>query len=71
MAAASRAYSACWQWGHATRHGNDDDGFYERQESYDAAELVLYDSIRSDLGIVPEAEPTDPPLPGSGWGPAE
>lgn len=50
--AAADAYSAAWRWGHETRHGEDDDGFYKRQAVYDDAEVVLLVAIRLDLGIV-------------------
>jgi hypothetical protein len=45
------AYSACWRCGHQTRYGNDDDTFYDRQETYNDAELIFYDAIRRDLGL--------------------
>lgn len=66
LAAADAAYDACWRWGHATRHGSDDDLFYERQEEFDSAELILYDAIRRDLGLG-GAFRDGRPLPGSGW----
>jgi hypothetical protein len=55
LAAADNAYNACWRWGHVTRYGSDDDTFYEPQEDYKSNELVLYDSIRRDLGHDPGA----------------
>jgi hypothetical protein len=60
--AASAAYTACWQWGCKIRHGQDDDGFYRRHETYAEAELELYNAIRHDLGI----ESTHLPLPAGG-----
>lgn len=71
LAAADDAYSACWQWGHLTRYGADDDGFYDRQETFNDAELVLYDAIRRDLGIVSVIDDDGRPIPGSGWSAVE
>ena len=70
LAAADNAYSACWRWGHQTRYGNDDDTFYDRQETYNDAELIFYDAIRRDLGLTSVIE-DGRPIPGSGWGPVD
>ena len=67
LAAADAAYNACWQWGHLARYGSDDDAFYDRQEIYSDAELVLYDAIRRELGLVGVIGKDGRPLPGSGW----
>jgi hypothetical protein len=66
LAAADDAYNACWQWGNDTTHGNDDDRFYERQEEFNSAELVLYDAIRRNLGL-PGVIQDGRPIAGSGW----
>ena len=66
LAAADNAYNACWRWGHVTKYGIDDDTFYERQEDYNSNELVLYDSIRRDLGMAGVLQ-DGRPIPGSGW----
>jgi hypothetical protein len=66
LAAADNAYNACWRWGHVTRYGSDDDTFYERQEDYNSNELVLYDSIRRDLGMAGVLQ-DGRTIPGSGW----
>lgn len=50
-AKASVAYSATWQWGHATRHGRDDDAFYENQDVADIAQIALLQAIRADLNV--------------------
>lgn len=49
--AANRAYSAAGRWGEGTIHGQDDDGFYDRQADYDAAEKAFLVAMRLDLGI--------------------
>lgn len=67
LAAADDAYNACWQWGHYTRHGNDDETFYDRQDEFNAAELVLYDAIRRDLGLTGVIGQDGRPVRGSGW----
>lgn len=66
LVAAGEAYGACWQWGHNTSYRSDDDAFYDRQAGFDSAELVLYDSIRRDLGLVGAIQ-DGRPLPGTGW----
>lgn len=66
LAAADEAYNACWRWGHETRYSSDDEAFYDRQDEVSSAELVLYDAIRRDLGLVGVLE-DGRPLPGSGW----
>jgi hypothetical protein len=66
LAAADGAYNACWRWGHKTRYRNDDESFYDRQDEFSSAELVLYDAIRRDLGLVGVVE-NGRPIPGSGW----
>jgi hypothetical protein len=71
LVAADGAYNACWRWGQLTRHGHDDDAFYDRQETYNDAELVLYDAIRRDLGLVGVIGQDGRPLPGSGWAAVE
>ena len=48
---ASVAYSAAWQWGHSTRHGQDDDEFYDNQEIADRAQIAVLQAIRSDLSV--------------------
>src|SRR5207248_11412239 len=70
LAAADAAYNACWKWGHLTRYGNDDGDFYDRQEIYNDRELVLYDAIRRDLGLVGVIQ-DGRPIAGSGWAAAE
>jgi hypothetical protein len=60
-----RSGSVEWR-GHHARHGDDDGEFYDRQEKLDAMELVLYQGIRRDLGVVPSTV-AGGPLPGSGW----
>jgi len=42
------------------------DTFYERKEDYNSNELVLYDSIRRDLGMAGVLQ-DGRPIPGSGW----
>src|SRR5665647_3462696 len=42
------------------------DTFDERQEDYNSNELVLYDSIRRDLGMTGVLQ-NGRPIPGSGW----
>ena len=54
--AASEAYSAAWWWGHKTRHGRDDDEFYDGQERSQATEAVLLERIRRDLHVPEEDE---------------
>jgi hypothetical protein len=70
LAAADAAYNACWTWGHLTRRGNDDVEFYDRQEMYNDRELVLYDAMRRDLGLVGVIQ-DGRPIAGSGWAVAE
>lgn len=70
LAAADGAYNACWQWGHRTKYGSDDDAFYDRQEAYNDAELTFYDAIRRDLGLTSVIQDGRPML-GSGWGAVE
>jgi hypothetical protein len=70
LAAADDAYNACWRWGDQTTHGRDDEPFYDRQDEYNDAELVLYDAIRRDLGISSVLH-DGLPIPGSGWAVAE
>ena len=70
LEAVDRAYTACWAWGLYSTYGEDDEAFYERQGDYDAAELLLYDAIRRDLGIT-NALVDGRPIPGSGWVAAE
>ena len=67
LAAADEAYNTCWRWGHAARYGNDDDGFYDRQGAFNSAELVLYDAIRRDLGLVGVIGQDGRPVSGSDW----
>lgn len=52
--AASHAYRAAWSWGAEAVWGNDDEGFYERQERYDEAENRLLILIREALSIPKE-----------------
>jgi hypothetical protein len=66
LVAADAAYNACWAWGHLTRFGNDDADFYDRQEIYHDRELILYDSIRRDLGLAGVIQ-DGLPIAGSGW----
>ena len=61
LAAADNAYNACWLWGYQTSYGNDDDAFYDRQETYNDAELIFYDAIRRDLGLRPDSRRTSDP----------
>ncbi len=70
LAVADAAYSACWRWGHQTTHGADDEPFYDRQDEYNEAELLLYDAIRRDLGIASVLR-DGLPIPGSGWAASE
>lgn len=67
LAAADDAYNACWRWGHLSRHGNDDEAFYDRQDTFNAAELIFYDAIRRDLGLTAVIGADGRPVPGSGW----
>jgi len=67
LAAADDAYNACWRWGHLSRHGNDDEAFYDRQDTFNAAELIFYDAIRRDLGLTSVIGADGRPVPGSGW----
>jgi len=60
LEAADRAYNACWSWGQYSTYGEDGEA------SYDAAELLLYDTIRRDLGIT-SVLVDGRPIPGSGW----
>ena len=67
LAAADAAYTACWRWGHLTRQVRQRrEAFYDRQEAFKDAELVLYDAIRRDLGLTSVIE-DGRPIPGSGW----
>ncbi|MEJ2863066.1 hypothetical protein [Actinomycetospora flava] len=68
LARADDAYNACWIWGESTKRGEDDEVFYSHKEEFDDAELLLYDSIRRDLGLSPAIE-NGYPIAGSGWGP--
>ena len=65
-AAADTAYNACWRWGHNTKYSNDDEEFYDRQDEFNSAESVLYDSIRRDLGLTSVIQ-DGRPIAGSGW----
>jgi hypothetical protein len=67
LVVADAAYSACWGWGHRATHGTDDEPFYDRQDAYNEAELLLYDGIRRDLGIASVLRGDGQPIPGSGW----
>lgn len=49
--AADEAYTAVWRWGHATKHGVDDEAFYDAQAAADFAERDLLVAIRTDLNI--------------------
>ena len=68
LAAAGNAYNACWLWGYQTNYGNDDDAFYEGQQTYNDAELKFYDAIRRDLGL--RLSQHEHATSGSGRGPA-
>jgi len=60
-AAASAAYGAAWSWGQFGEYDAPDaPSFYERQQKYDEAELVMLLSMRQSLSI-PEADLTLPP----------
>ena len=50
-ALASEAYSAAWRWGHATKNGQDDGDFYDRQDQADEAEAKVLAAIREDLRV--------------------
>ena len=45
------AYDATWRWGQATRHGQDDQGFYDNQAVADATQIQLLEEIRTDLHV--------------------
>lgn len=48
---AKSAYNALWQWGVKTKHGVDDEGFYDRQAVYDERESEFLEVLRRDLAI--------------------
>lgn len=49
--AAMDAYGATWRWGHAARHGEDDETFYDNQEVADQEQIKLLQAIRADLHV--------------------
>ncbi|ETZ53575.1 hypothetical protein LIX17_20200 [Mycobacterium avium subsp. hominissuis] len=49
--AAIDAYGATWRWGHAARHGQDDETFYDNQDVVDQAQIELLNAIRADLHV--------------------
>jgi hypothetical protein len=59
--AASKAYGAAWSWGVYGKYDDPDDpDFYERQDKYDDAVLVMLGLMRNRLSI-PEGDPEFPP----------
>jgi hypothetical protein len=45
------AFMVAWRWGNRARYAQDDEQFYEDQNSFDEADELLRDAIRTDLGV--------------------